>query len=188
MRRIDLKAHFRFQDQDVGHVWDPGRDNDPKNKRVALVPLSGVARAVLAGVPIIAAAQPQDYVFTHDGRRPIQGWAKNKARLDRRMLTLLQQWASERGDDPASVELPPWQARDLRRTARTLMARLKVSSDVAEHCLAHVLPGIQRVYNRHDYLVEKRHAFEQLAELITQIANPSPPANVVAMTTKRRRR
>jgi hypothetical protein len=183
MRRSDLKAHFHVQGEDVGHVWDAAREDDPKNKRVSLVPLSGLARKVLAGVPIITSVPVNasaDFVFTHNGRKPIAGWAKNKERLDERMLALL------RADNP-EAELPPWQGRDLRRTARTLLARLRIPSDVAEHALAHVLPGIQKVYNRYDYFHEKREAFERLAELIEHIANPTTPANQVPMTPERRR-
>jgi hypothetical protein len=180
MRRSDLKQHFRLHGDDVGHVWDPSREDDPKNKRVSLVPLSDMARTVLAAVPIIAASKPQDFVFSHNGTTPLKGWSLNKARLDKKMLALMRQSAAERGDDPSTVTLKPWQARDLRRTARTLLARLKIPSDVAEHCLAHVLPGVQQIYNRHDYLVEKREAFQQLAELIQRIANPSSD-NVVAL-------
>jgi hypothetical protein len=178
MRRAELQSHYHVAGEDIGHVWNPKTDNEAKNKKTSLVPLSGVARSVIASVPVIAASQPEDFVFTHDGRRAIQGWAKNKGRLDDRMLALLQQWAIERGDDPGTVELPKWQARDLRRTARTLLARLGVASDVAEHALGHVLSGIVQVYNRHDYAKEKRAAFEKLAALVTSIANPSP-TNVI---------
>jgi hypothetical protein len=71
------------------------------------------------------------------------------------MLALLQQWAAARGDDPEAVELKPWQHRDLRRTARTFMARMGVDGKVAEHALAHVPPGVDRVYDRHHCLPEK---------------------------------
>jgi hypothetical protein len=56
------------------------------------------------------------------------------------MLTALQREAEQAGRDPTKVELKPWQHRDLRRTARTFMARMGVSNEVAEHCLAHALP------------------------------------------------
>jgi hypothetical protein len=91
-------------------------------------------------------------VFTTTGRAPLNGWSKYKARLDRRMLALLRQWAAERGDDPEAVELEPWQHRDLRRTARTLMSRMGVDSKIAEHALAHVPPGVEGIYDRHHYL------------------------------------
>jgi hypothetical protein len=203
MRRADLKNHFRVQGQDgnvdLGNVWDATRADDPKNKRVSVVPLSDLARSILAGVPMIDVDDGEDFVFTTTGRGPLKGWSKYKARLDRKMLALLRKEAEAEGRDPDEIgewvreddrskqckpwqRVKPWQHRDLRRTARTLMARLKISTDVAEHCLAHVLPGIQQVYNRYDYAVEKREAFERLAELIERIV--SPPANVVALAPK----
>jgi hypothetical protein len=59
--------------------------------------------------------------------------------MDRKMLAILR-----RGNPDA--ELEPWQHRDLRRTARTLMTRAEISNEIAEHCLAHVPPRIQRTY------------------------------------------
>ena len=66
------------------------------------------------------------------------------------------------------------------------MARIGISGEVAEHCLAHVLPRIQRTYNKHHYLTEKRDAFEKLAAHIETIVNP--PDNVVPLPKRKRRR
>jgi len=188
MRRSELKDYMRIPgrmengswvaDEDVPNVWDPTRDDDPKNKRVSVVPLSQLAREAIVSVPIIDAERAKDFVFTTTGVGPLKGLSHRKARLDRKMLALLRQQVEARGGDPASVELRPWQHRDLRRTARTLMARMGVSNEVAEHCLAHALATIQATYNRHGYLAEKRTAFEQLAALVERIVNP-PPDNVV---------
>jgi hypothetical protein len=183
MRRADLKERIRIQgrqengtwvaDSEIGQVWDATRDDDPKNKRVSVVPLSRLARDVLAAVPIIDAHKGKDFVFTTSGRGPLKGWSKYKERLDGKMLALLQQWAVARGDDPQAVELKAWQHRDLRRTVRTLMSRMGVDSKIAEHALAHVPPGVEKVYDRHHYLPEKRAAFEKLAELVERIVNPA---------------
>ncbi len=122
-------------------------------------------------MPIIDVEHPKDFVFTTAGRGPLGLY---KARLDRKMLAALRRQAEQAGRDAASVELEPWQHRDLRRTARTLMARMGVSNEVAEHCLAHALPTIQATYNRYSYLAEKRAAFDQLAVLVERIVNPPP--------------
>jgi integrase len=55
---------------------------------------------------------------------------------------------------------------DLRRTARSLMSRAGVPNDHAERCLGHVIGGVRGVYDRHEYLEEKRKAYEALAALI----------------------
>jgi len=174
-------------DQNVRNVWDPSREKDPKNKRVSVVPLSDMAREAIACVPVIELEGSKDFVFTTTGRGPLKGWNKYKQKLDRKMLAVLQREAEQAGRDPAQVELKPWQHRDLRRTARTFMARMGVRDEVAEHCLAHALPTIQATYNRYAYLAEKRDAFEKLANLMERITNP-PADNVVTMAPPRRRK
>jgi integrase len=62
-----------------------------------------------------------------------------------------------------------WRLHDLRRTARSLMSRAGVPNDHAERCLGHVIGGVRGVYDRHEYLEEKRAAFEKLAALIGEI-------------------
>lgn len=49
-----------------------------------------------------------------------------------------------------------WAPHDLRRTARTMLAAMGCPADVAEAILGHQLPGVQAVYNRHNYDAERR--------------------------------
>lgn len=79
------------------------------------------------------------------------------------------------------VIIPHWTIHDLRRTARSLMARAGVRSDIAERTLGHVIPGVEGVYDRHDYTAEKSRALEALAGLIERILDPQSE-NVVQMT------
>ena len=58
---------------------------------------------------------------------------------------------------------------DLRRTARTHLARLGVKPHVAERCLNHKLPGINDIYDTHDYLAERRLALDGLADLLVRL-------------------
>jgi hypothetical protein len=58
---------------------------------------------------------------------------------------------------------------DLRRTMRTLLSSLGIRSEVAERCLNHKLPGIQCVYNGHDYFAERRTALETWTALLLEI-------------------
>jgi integrase len=71
--------------------------------------------------------------------------------------------------DQATGPLPHWQLHDLRRTARSLMSRIGIRSEVAENLLGHVQPGIVAVYNRYEYVQEKAQALRQLAGLIDNI-------------------
>lgn len=58
---------------------------------------------------------------------------------------------------------------DLRRTARTHLARLGVAPHVAERCLNHRLPGINDTYDTHDYLPERRIALNAWADLLVRL-------------------
>jgi len=51
-----------------------------------------------------------------------------------------------------------WQTRDLRRTFRSNMARLKVPRDLAELLINHAPPVLDDIYDRYDRLEEKREA------------------------------
>ena len=51
------------------------------------------------------------------------------------------------------------------------MSRAGVQHDIAERVLGHVISGVRGVYDRHDYLDEKRDALERLARLVGEILN-----------------
>ena len=85
----------------------------------------------------------------------------------------------KRAKKGAKVEpIPNWTLHDLRRTAKTLMARAGVRPDISERVLGHVIAGVEGTYDRHSYADEKRDALEKLAAMIERILNPTP-ANVV---------
>ena len=121
-----------------------------KTKTEIVRPLSKAAQAVLA-------AQPHDseWVFTTTGTGPLKQFSVPKAKLD------------------AVAGLSGYRLHDLRRTARSLLSRAGVNSDIAERCLGHALPAIRATYDRHRYLDEMAHAFEALATLIERIVNPT---------------
>ena len=52
---------------------------------------------------------------------------------------------------------------DFRRTARTHLAALGVSSHVAERCLNHKIEGVEGIYNQHDYFPERSEALTKWA-------------------------
>jgi integrase len=154
--RRDEAAKMR-RDEISDNVWTiPARRN--KSKRDQAVPLSKAAQTVLNSLPIV---DNSALVFTHDGKRPIGGYSKFKAKLEQ------------------VSGVTSWGLHDLRRTARSLMSRAGVNSDIAERCLGHVIGGVRGVYDRHAYLDEKRIAFEKLAALVESIINPQE--NVVAL-------
>jgi hypothetical protein len=167
----------------IDHVWLAPRDDAPKNKGVSVVPLSRMARKIIDTVPIIDADRRdhEDFVFSLNGHAPLNGWSKYKERLDRKMLAALR----EQAKDPDKVKFELWQLRDLRRTARTLMSRAGVSTEIAERALGHVMSLVRGTYDRYSYLREKAQAFEQLANLVERIVNPKP--NVVKFSKREKR-
>jgi len=58
---------------------------------------------------------------------------------------------------------------DLRRTMRTHLSSLGIRNEVAERCLNHKLPGVQGVYNTHDYFAERKAALETWTALLLEI-------------------
>jgi integrase len=78
-----------------------------------------------------------------------------------------------------ATTLPHWQIHDLRRTARSLLSRAGVQTEIGELVLGHSIKGIQKVYDRHSYFEEKGQALAKLTALIERILNPA--SNVVAL-------
>lgn len=58
---------------------------------------------------------------------------------------------------------------DLRATARTHLAGLGVDLIVAERCLNHSLGGLVAIYDKHDYLAERRRALELWAKMLVDL-------------------
>jgi integrase len=81
----------------------------------------------------------------------------------------------------------PWQLHDLRRTVRTRLSQLRVSTEVAELVIGHALKGLHAVYNQHDFLDERREALELWAARLRSIVTPPPP-NVADLEEERRAR
>jgi integrase len=79
----------------------------------------------------------------------------------------------------------PWTAHDLRRTAATLMQELGVLPAVIEKCLNHSEPvAIRRVYQRAEYVPERREAFARLGAHLERVARGEAGA-VVALAERR---
>ena len=61
----------------------------------------------------------------------------------------------------ASEARAPLRGGDIRRTAETLLAGMRVPRDVRAHLLSHGVSGVQaQHYDRHDYMAEMREALE----------------------------
>jgi integrase len=130
-------------------LWTLPRER-VKNDRRHEVPLSPQAMAVLEGLPRIS----DRFVFSLNAESPVNGFGKNKGRLD----------------DLSGVA--DWVLHDLRRTVARGMARLGISLSVIEKVLNHVsgsFAGIVGVYQRHEFAEEKRAALEKWAEHVERL-------------------
>jgi integrase len=156
--RRDEAGAMRW-DELQGDVWLlPAARN--KTKLDLVRPLSKRALEVLASLP-----RNGDFVFGNTGMKRLSTYGALKARID------------------AASGVTGWRFHDLRRTGRTLLSRAGISPDHAERCLGHVIPGIRGVYDKHEFVDEKRHAFEALAHQIDLIVNP-PKGNVRQLRRK----
>jgi integrase len=166
------------------------KGQDGKSAHAHLIPLSPLAREVLAGVPVLQGRG--GWVFTNFGRTPITAGQHSKSTMDARLQAALDaEGEATRARIIADLDkLYPgrnyqpfddrWTTHSLRKTARTLLSRAKIDTHTAEKCLGHVEPGIRGRYNHHDFKAEKRTAFEALAREIERIVEGGS-ANVIPL-------
>jgi hypothetical protein len=127
-----------------GFVTIPG--DYTKNGRAHAIPLLSMAKAILG-------RQVSNSAYFFPGRLLTDehfkdgSWSKVKRALDKKS------------------GVKDWQIRDLRRTFRSNMAKLRVRREIAEILLNHVTGAnkndLDEIYNRYDYLDEKREALEK---------------------------
>ena len=113
----------------AGDVWTIPAER-MKAKAEHVVPLCAAALTMLP--------KTGEYILGRNGRKPINNLSLRKRDFNEALLS--GEW---RKDDPTpkAKPLPNWTLHDLRRTARSLMSRAGVPADVAERCLADVIPG-----------------------------------------------
>jgi integrase len=161
-----------------------------KNGREHIIPLPASAVDILRSLPRIQIKVTingterhvdSPLVLTTTGKTSISGFSRDKVRLDKLMMAIEHEEAVKRGDDP--IEIEPWRIHDLRRTVASGMARLGIGVAVAEKVMNHVsgtFAGIVGVYQRHDFLAEKRHALNLWADHVARLTTEREP-NVVRL-------
>jgi hypothetical protein len=133
------------------------------------VPLPAPAVELLRSLPRFSNidedgnTKPSEWVLTTNGRAPIQDFSKPKGWLDEAMKRELG-------------SLPHWQVHDIRRTVSTNLARLGVDPFVRRRVLNHALTGVDAVYDRHDYLEQKRRALDIWATELAHISGLFSPS------------
>jgi len=127
-----------------------------KSARPFEIPLSAPVVETLRMLPRLG-----PLVFTLNGKRPVT----------------LHPWIERVRCDAGLIDA---RLHDLRRTLRTGLAELGIPFEVAERVLNHAMPGLQAVYNHHNYLGEKRRALQLWAEHVLAITEKREP-KVVAL-------
>ena len=123
-----------------------------KGGRDHIVPLADEAWALVDALP----AWPGNdyYLFsTTDGRKPVSGFSRAKSLLDKKAQLILRSSTNDQ-----RIELKRYRVHDFRVTCETRLANLGFNQEVRDAVLGHAKPGLQKTYNKHDYLDEKRAA------------------------------
>jgi integrase len=78
-----------------------------------------------------------------------------------------------------------WVFHDLRRSVRTRLSQIGINADVAERVLGHLPGGVRGIYDRHDFLDEKRNALTLWARTLQAIVENKAGENIVALRAAR---
>ena len=131
-----------------GRVWTLPKSR-AKNAKSHVVHLSQQSLTLLKGT-----GRRAGFVFSFDGAKPFNVFSRAKRHLD--------QISGVTG----------WRLHDLRRTCVSGMARLGVAPHVADKILNHqagTISGVAAVYQRHEFLSERKEALDRWDSHVSQI-------------------
>jgi integrase len=150
-QRLTETSELRWSELDLpNRVWTLP-EHRTKNGHEHIVPLPPMAITILSSMRPLGKCE---YVFSLDGRKPVQGISHFKRRV-----------ADAMGVDD-------WRLHDLRRTCATGLQRLGVRLEVTEAILNHVSgskAGIVGIYQRHDWAEEKIEAMARWSAKLEQL-------------------
>ncbi|MFS6536895.1 tyrosine-type recombinase/integrase [Idiomarina loihiensis] len=141
----------------------------PENKtsKPITVPIPNQMLPVIEELKVRCAGS--EYVFPSRRRSKRRGYISDDT-LNHALAKLFgQKVDSKKQPYPnvlGSAGVDHFTVHDLRRTYRTLLAKLKVPDAIAERCLNHELRGVLKVYNQYDYLEERREANTKVADFL----------------------
>ena len=191
-QRRDEVAGMRWADIDFeAKMWVLPKEL-AKNGRAHHVPLSPAAMTILESLPRVSESIPaingkpaeersSVFVFTTNGKVPVSGFSNAKRRFDAAISGIEAKRAEQEGRDPVNME--DWVFHDLRRTATTHMAAQGIAPHVVDKILNHVggtIRGVAAVYNRAEYMDERRHALNVWAQKVVGLIEPGP-GNVISI-------
>jgi integrase len=139
-----------------------------KNGRATIVHLSEPVQAIIKAMPSI---EGNPFVFAgRKANEPIRGFNTAKLYLDKAMAG-------------AGDAIPAWHFHDFRRSGVTLLAGMGFAPHVCDRILNHItgsIQGVAAVYQRHEFLEERKKALDAWAALILAAAQGKAlPDNVM---------
>jgi integrase len=148
-------------------VWTIPSEN-AKNGKAHSVHLSEAAQHLIAHAPELG-----ELAFSTDGKTVFQGWSRAVRRLKTMMIEIQTEDSERQGGSAQKVKpIPDWRLHDLRRTVVSGMASLKVAPHVADKILNHksgVISGVAAVYQRHEFLEDRKIALTIWANHVAQL-------------------
>ncbi len=162
-QRLDEVTGMSRDELNDGSSWVIPTERS-KNHRAHLVPLSAMARGIIASLPRVESAG--GFVFTVTGKK-LSGFSKAKATLDAAMAEIARAEGRELKK--------PWTLHDLRRSSDTGMNdEIGVLPHIVEAVLNHVSghkAGIAGIYNLAQYAAEKKAALEAWARFLALVVD-----------------
>lgn len=113
-----------------------------------IVPLSKQALAMLEELKFLAGDSPYVFPSRNNHQRPL-----SKTTLNCAVRTL-------------DLNVRDSVIHDFRRTASTLLYEQGYNSDWAEKCLAHKIGGVRSIYNRTQYMNQRREMLQSWADFV----------------------
>jgi len=149
-RRTEVST-LRWSEVD-GDLWTIPREKVKKD-RPHTVPLSGTAQALLSSLAGRPRFSDDGFVFsTTGGASASSNFWKVKLAIDK------------------LSGITGWTIHDIRRTVRSKLAELGIPREVARKILNHEDGKVDRIYNRHEYLAEKREALEKWENMLLTLS------------------
>jgi integrase len=166
--RLSEVAEAKWSEIDLGRkLWTVPSER-MKNNVAHVIPLSDDMVALLKSLPRFKSGE---YVFSSaHGVRAVSAFSVQKRLLDAEMQAEL------------GAAFKPYRIHDIRRSVRTHLSAIPNISDlVRELCIGHARPELHKIYDLHNYVDEKRYAFDAWSKRLRGIVAGADMSNVVPM-------
>jgi integrase len=189
--RVGEITKARWSDIDLAdNTWRIPAENS-KNGRAHLIHLSEFALqqiCVLAEYRscsyLLAGARSRNPSLTTNPDTPLSEKTISKAVHDRIRTVALKGRTQSTG--VLMLAGGEWSPHDLRRTMASRMGDLGTAPHVIERCLNHIQQGIVAVYQRQEYLAERKAAFELWGRKLTALTDSPAKATIVSKLARSR--